>query len=358
VISGTTSLSGSFSVTVTATDNTGLTGTQAYNLTVNVNGGLVLQTINFPPIPDHLGPDAPFTISATASSGLPVTFTVLNGPATISGSTVTITGLGQVTIQASQAGNGTFAAATATQTFNVKLGAPTITAVENAATMKTGPIAPGSFASVFGNNFGSGSVIGNDAVSQTLDGVTLTIKDAGGAMYTANLSYVGYRQVNFIVPDSLATGPATLTLANSAGSASATLMIQPVAPGIFTADQSGSGVPAGTFLLISSDGSSRYVSTYTCVLSCSPLPVQISGTKQAYLILYGTDIHHASGLSGVSATIGGVVATVTYAGPQGTFLGLDQINILIPPSLAGSGTANVIVTVDGVPSNTVKVAFQ
>lgn len=79
--------------------------------TSNFNGTLdeSYQAISFPQIPDHLISDAPFTIEATATSGLPVSFAVLSGPATISGNTVTLTGqAGEVLIEATQPGNEVF----------------------------------------------------------------------------------------------------------------------------------------------------------------------------------------------------------------------------------------------------------
>jgi|GEM_PF-1074824 len=79
------------------------------------------QTITFNPIPNHATTDAPFTISASASSGLPVTFTILSGPASVSGNTITLTGApGTVTVQASQGGNANFnAAPNVNQSFTV-----------------------------------------------------------------------------------------------------------------------------------------------------------------------------------------------------------------------------------------------
>jgi len=78
------------------------------------------QTLSgFSTIPAHTFLDAPFTVSATASSGLPVTFAITSGPATLSGNTVTMTGAGNVTVTAAQAGNGTYAPVTASQTFTV-----------------------------------------------------------------------------------------------------------------------------------------------------------------------------------------------------------------------------------------------
>jgi len=63
------------------------------------------QTITFLPIPDHVFGEAPFALFATASSGLPVSFVVVSGPATISGNILTLTGTGTVVVRAIQNGN-------------------------------------------------------------------------------------------------------------------------------------------------------------------------------------------------------------------------------------------------------------
>ncbi len=78
------------------------------------------QTITFGPIANQNYPSAAFALGATASSGLPVTYTVMSGPATIAGNMVTLTGTGTVTIQATQNGNGVYASAVpVTQAFTV-----------------------------------------------------------------------------------------------------------------------------------------------------------------------------------------------------------------------------------------------
>src|SRR5216117_1913766 len=83
--------------------------------------GTQSQSITFPVIPNKtFGVDGPFNLTATASSGLPVSYTVFSGPATVSGSMVTLTGAGTVSIRASQAGDNTFAPAPpVSQTFTV-----------------------------------------------------------------------------------------------------------------------------------------------------------------------------------------------------------------------------------------------
>jgi Concanavalin A-like lectin/glucanases superfamily/Peptide-N-glycosidase F, C terminal/Secretion system C-terminal sorting domain len=78
--------------------------------TSNFNGTLNsrFQAISFPQIPTKLTTTPPFSLGATASSGLPVSYTLLSGPATLSGDTLTITGAGNISIRASQAGNVNF----------------------------------------------------------------------------------------------------------------------------------------------------------------------------------------------------------------------------------------------------------
>jgi thiol-disulfide isomerase/thioredoxin len=78
------------------------------------------QTIDFPSLGNKAYGSPPFTVSASATSGLPVVLTVASGPATISGGRVTLTGSGKVTIRASQAGNADYrAAATVNRLFTV-----------------------------------------------------------------------------------------------------------------------------------------------------------------------------------------------------------------------------------------------
>ncbi len=78
------------------------------------------QTITFGTVPAKLFPSAVFTLDASASSGLPVTYEVISGPATVSGNAVTLVGTGTVTMRAKQSGTGVYASAVnVTQSFEV-----------------------------------------------------------------------------------------------------------------------------------------------------------------------------------------------------------------------------------------------
>ncbi len=93
-------------LTVSAADGAGNTGTDT--LTVTYNPVQVGQTITFDALTGKTFGDAPFPLHAISSSGLPVAFSWVSGPATIANGVVTITGAGTVTIRASQAGDNLF----------------------------------------------------------------------------------------------------------------------------------------------------------------------------------------------------------------------------------------------------------
>ena len=78
------------------------------------------QTINFGDVADQTYGNGPLTLAATATSGLPVTLIVLSGPVTLAGNTLTLTGAGTVTVEATQGGNWQYFAASAVDCcFNV-----------------------------------------------------------------------------------------------------------------------------------------------------------------------------------------------------------------------------------------------
>jgi uncharacterized delta-60 repeat protein len=137
------------------------------------NGQLASQTLTFAPIADRVFNPAAnsFTVNPSSSSGLPVTVSVTDGPATITGNTVTITGAGEVTLTASQAGDDTFAATTLERTFTVAKGQQTISF--NAPSDRSAASAPFNLnASASSGLPVSFTLIDGPA---TLDGNTLTL---------------------------------------------------------------------------------------------------------------------------------------------------------------------------------------
>jgi hypothetical protein len=95
----------------------------------SVTVGQASQAITFAALSNHTYGDAPFSVSATASSGLPVSFAVgTTDNCTISGNTVTITGAGGCTVTASQDGNANYQAAPSmARSFSIAQATPILT---------------------------------------------------------------------------------------------------------------------------------------------------------------------------------------------------------------------------------------
>ena len=88
--------------------------------------GVATPVISFA-VPNHTFGDAPFSVAATSTSPAALTYSVVSGPATVLGSTVTLTGTGSVVLQASQAADSNYAANSQTATFTVAAATAAIT---------------------------------------------------------------------------------------------------------------------------------------------------------------------------------------------------------------------------------------
>ena len=227
-----------------------------------------------------------------------------------------------------------------------------------------GPVvAPDSIAAGFGTNLTTQQYSAlATPLPLSLGGVKVDISDVNKLISAAPLYMASAGQVNFLVPSTVALGKANITVANSSGSQQGALLVSNVAPAIFAANGNGSGAAAGQILQVTATGSALL--TYSFVAGgsgYSTLPFSlVPSSSSFYLILYGTGIRRHSS-NPVQASIGGVKVPIAYAGPVGSLAGLDQINIgPLPQTLAatGKGDVDVVLTVDGVPANTVKLNIQ
>lgn len=222
-------------------------------------------------------------------------------------------------------------------------------------------VAPGSIATAWGANFSTATTAGtltDGALPTSVGNVQLSLVDSSMATLVPTLYMVSPTQINYVVPANTALGAGTLTVQSQGGAAQGTVLVSNVSPGIFTFNGSGTGVPAAQILTYAPGGQVTNVSPAQSGSSTfAPNPIAI-GSNQVYIVLYGTGIRRHS-LNPVIATINQTSVPVDYAGAQSQFPGLDQLNVgPVPASLAGAGTTNLIITVDGVPANTVQLAFQ
>jgi uncharacterized protein (TIGR03437 family) len=177
----------------------------------------------------------------------------------------------------------------------------------------------------------------------TLGGATVTVTDSTNANLSAQISYASSTQVNYRMPPSAAAGVGKVTIAAGGASVSGTVNIVPTYPGIFK--QTADGLASAQVLVV--QGSAQ---TYQNVTAA---PISLA-TGQVYLILYASGI----GTATATATVNGAPTAVQYSGAEGVYPGLDQVNILLPASLAGAGRVTIVVTAGGKPSNPVYVNIQ
>jgi phospholipase C len=213
-------------------------------------------------------------------------------------------------------------------------------------------LAPETVASLYGSNLAAAAQQAQSLPLPTnLGGVTVTLKDAAGGLFPAPLFYVSPNQVNWLVPRGAASGVATVTLTYGGATFTGTATIAPTAPGLYTANLSGQGPAAAQVT-----NGQAYSNTAQCnsAGNCTLLPIDLA--SRPYLILYATGIRGAV-QANVSVRIGNIDAPVTYAGPQGTYAGLDQVNVTLPAALKGRGQQIVTVTVNGQATNMAQLLF-
>lgn len=218
----------------------------------------------------------------------------------------------------------------------------------NGASFANGPLAVGSIVSAFGDGLaGVTAGAAGTPLPVTLGGVSMDVKDAAGVTRPAALFYVSPKQINYAIPDGTATGAATITVQSGGSVFTAAQQIVEVAPGVFNAG----GLAAGTAVKTVNGVQQTTALEANGVL----VPVDVSG-GETFLVLYGTGIRNHAGA--VVATIGAAQVAAAFAGPQGVYVGEDQINIQLPASLKGAGVVGVSLTVDGQTSPPVRVLIQ
>jgi uncharacterized protein (TIGR03437 family) len=236
-------------------------------------------------------------------------------------------------------------------TFTAGQAQPKMT-VLSAASLVNAALAPAMIASAFGAGLGGAPS----------DRVTVAVADSKGATRPAQLLAAAPGQVNFVLPDALAPGNATVTVARSgAADVTGAIAIESVAPGIFAANSAAGGVAAALVLRVAADGSRSEQPIFDVNAPAGArraVPIDLGGSgDQVYLELFGTGLRGAAqkptaSMAGVEIPVIGPVAHPQYAG-------LDQVNLgPLPRSLAGSGIVPLVLSVDGKTANVVTVTVK
>lgn len=236
--------------------------------------------------------------------------------------------------------------------------APAITAVTNAGSFQTGG-ASATWLAIFGSNLSTvtyswqNSDFVNGQLPTSVQGVSVLIDGKAGY-----ISYLSPTQINVLAPDDSATGPVAIQV-TTAGQASnvPTFQKSQFSPALFTIDN-GKYVAALSlsYVLVGSSG---------LIPGVTSQPAQPGETIAIYATGFGPTnpplptaqlVTTPSVLANpVQVTIGGMAATVTYAGLVGP--GLYQLNVTVPN--LPNGDAAVVATIEGVSSQSgVSVTIQ
>jgi hypothetical protein len=342
-ISGNTvTITGIGTVTVVATQAASgnyLTGVASTSFVV----GAATPTLTFSTIPTQSYGAAPFAVSATSTSEGAITYSVVSGPASIAGSTVTITGTGAVTLLASQAAAGNYTAATATTSFNVTGIAPTL----NLVGLQNRPYSPALFQIAATSNspgaitysvLNGPATIAGSVVSLTGIGtVMVQASQAASGSYaaaTATASFVvsaGAPGLRFVtIPTQMYGVPpfAVTTTSNSTGAISYTILSGPATISGSTVTLTG----AGNVILLASQAASgdytaasattyfsvglgtptlSFVSIPTQTVGVAPFPVSAT-TNSTGAITYSV-VSGPANISGSTVTLTGTGTVVLQA---------------------------------------------
>ncbi len=212
----------------------------------------------------------------------------------------------------------------------------------SAASRTSGTVAPESIVAAYVSPAPGGQVV---------------VQDSAGAAREANVLAAAPSEVIFVVPSGTAAGRAQVAVSGSLGD----VLVDSVAPGLFSASGDGQGVAAAISITVGAGGQETsqavFAQSMTTVVR-SAVPIDVSQANQpVYLLLFGTGMRNAS--QQATATVGGV--SVNVAGPtaQSQYAGLDQVKLgPLPSSLAGRGIVDIVLTVDGKTANTLQVTIK
>lgn len=222
-------------------------------------------------------------------------------------------------------------------------------------------VAPGYIASGFAPMIASGILAATTQPLPTeLLGVSLRVTDSAGTPRLSPLFVVTPIQANYYFDEETALGEAVVEVVeDDQVLASGTVQVNSVAPGIFTANADGMGVPAALLLRFEGVTQTTQELTFNPAAPLGermPLLLDLGPESElAYVAIFGTGMR---GGTTVTATLDGEPVPISAAVRAEGFVGLDQANVgPIPRSFIGRGVVKLVIMVDGQVTNEVELRF-
>lgn len=243
--------------------------------------------------------------------------------------------------------------------------------VVSAASFNPQAVTVGGIVALFGEGLAAttGAATGS-GLPTILENVFVQFSNRNTPPRGCQLFFVSPRQINAVIPTpnfpldatSIAGEALLEVFLNTRRIAAAEVRIERVAPALFAADGSGRGLAAAVALRVRADNTQVFEPLYRFdapTRQFVPIPLDLSNAaEQVFLVLFGTGIRYRTDPASPRVQLGGAEAMVTFAGPQPNLVALDQVNVLIPRTLAGRGDVDVVLTADGKAANTVRINIK
>jgi uncharacterized protein (TIGR03437 family) len=304
------------------------------------------------PLPSGSNEDFTVNVAPSSATGTIILFdqgSQIAPPATLSNNasaTISVGNLstGNHSITAVYSGDVNFNGSTSLPLLLVVEPSATIAATANAASY--GIVPAGGLATLFGSFPGLPTQA--LTIPAIISSVSVFVDSIAAPVY-----YTSTTQINFQVPWS-AENNAKIQVTNGTWSVSTSdVTIAPAAPGIFEMNSAHQGAILDTsYVLVSS--SNPVLPGKTILIYSTGLgpvsPPQTDGTPAPTDTLVSTTLTP-------QVTLGGEAALVSWSGLAPGFVGLYQVNAVVPSDLP-SGVAQVSISMSGITSNAVTLAVQ
>jgi len=336
-------------------------GTKSASVTVTVQGGTA-PTLQLAAVSTQTYGAASFAASATSNSTGAIAYSVVSGPATVSGSTVTLAGVGTVTLQASQTAAGSYTAGTAQTSFAVNPGNPALAFISvpsqtfGAAPFVVSTTTKSSGSIAYSVVSGPATVSGNQVTLTGTGTVTMQANEAAAGNYTAATATTMFR----VTAATGTTAPKLAFVANwgeTFGAAPFTVRTTSASSGAITYSiASGPGTISGNTVTLTGAGTLTVhatqvaAGTYAAATATMSIPIKHGTSSLAFVAVPATVYGSARfPVSATSKSPGAIVYRVTsgpatISGNMLTLTGVGAVHLQATQAATSSYVASTAVT--------------
>ena len=206
-------------------------------------------------------------------------------------------------------------------------------------------------------------IVESNDIGGSMDATSARVIDSASLDLAATVVQLSGKQLDLALPAGLQPGAATITVTTASGIVLRDqIQIDPITPGIFTVNQTGTGLPVAVLKRTTGDGVTSTEAVSDCSAgpgACVAVPIDLGpDTDSVSLQLSTTGVRSQSDPGAFTVQIGGDSGTVTAVQPDTATAGVDLITVLLPRTLAGAGDVDLTLAVGGKSANPVRINIK